>query len=908
VGAVTFLFTDIEGSTALLQRLGDNDYTLLLAAHHALIRAALAAHGGEEVDTQGDAFFAVFDSPRACGAAALEMQQKLAAHTWPCGALVKVRMGMHTGEATRTDAGWVGLDVHLAARIAAVGYGGQVVVSEATATIVRNGLPPGAALADLGLHRLKDLGHPERIYQLSAAGLESEFPPLRSLGNPALLNNLPTELSSFIGRERELAELRDLLSSSRLVTLTGAGGSGKTRLGLQMAAELLDGSGDGVWLVELAAVTDASAVAQAICEALRIQITPGHPAVDALVDALAPQDMLVVLDNCEHLLGACAKIADRLLRHCPKAHLICTSREPIGISGETIYRVPSMAMPRLDNSGPLEVFDALTLFVTRAQSQGISLPLDERTGPLVVSICRQLDGLPLAIELASARLRTMSLTELHDRLDQRFRLLTGGSRTALERQQTLRATIGWSYVLLKPDEQTLLRRLTVFAETFDLRAVEAVCTLGDLDALDIADMVGSLVDKSLLVAEQSGPELRYRLLETIRQYAAEKLAEENGQVAASVYAAHSNHFLTAVEIAALHLKGPEQVTWLVRVDADYPNIRRAMEYAANSPERTAQVLCFGIGLQRYVQMRRHHREAVVGLLLRGLDRSDARSELKLFDAALIAAASSAPLIDMATTSRLAEEALQIARQLNDERLIIQSLTGLASAHGFAGDAERARAMGSESVERARKLGDDVLLAESLLPYLEYSEGAEWDTTFVEAISSTQRSGDLYIRGVLHHYASYRAAKDRDYRTARIHLEEAARILQAISPHPALVFTNMGFLAREEGNLDQAELELERVLPMHRRNGDYVGCAYTILGLACISSDKGDWLRAAELHGSAHVLLERRGVQWNEMGTRCRTESLARISAHVGAEQSRIAQDRGAALSFDEAIELASTSS
>ena len=488
VETLTFLFTDIEGSTALLGRLGEDGYAQLLAGHHALIRSALAAHDGREVDTQGDAFFAVFASPRACVAAVLAMQQALRGHAWPGGEPVRVRMGIHCGEAARTATGLVGLEVHRAARVAAVAYGGQVLVSEAAAVLVRDGLPPGVALADLGIHRLKDLGRPERIFQLRAAGLQAEFPPLRSLGNPALPNNLPAQLSAFIGRGREVAEVRALVESARLVTLTGAGGCGKTRLGLQVAAGLLDGSGDGVWLAELAAVTDGDAVPAAISQALRLAAQPGRPALEALLDALAPQDVLIVLDNCEHLIGGCAKTAEAIVRRCPRVHLLATSREPLGIGGETIYRVPSLSLPGPGEAGPPAPgsCDAVALFADRARASGVALSVEEQAGPLVVSVCRRLDGMPLAIELAAARLRSMSLAELHDRLDQRFRLLTGGSRTALERQQTLRATVGWSYSLLAGAEQVLLGRLSVFAGGFGLDAAEAVCGSGGLDVLEVA--------------------------------------------------------------------------------------------------------------------------------------------------------------------------------------------------------------------------------------------------------------------------------------------------------------------------------------------------------------------------------------------------------------------------------------
>jgi predicted ATPase/class 3 adenylate cyclase len=587
----TFLFTDIEGSTALLGRLGEDLYAQVLAGHHALIRPALAAHDGREVDTEGDAFFAVFSSLRGCVAAALQMQQALQDHAWPGGERVRVRMGIHCGEAARTAAGLVGLEVHRAARVAAVGHGGQVLVSESAAVLVRDGLPPGAALADLGVHRLKDLGRPERIFQLHAAGLPAGFPPLRSLGNPALPNNLPAQLSAFIGRDREVAEVRGLVESSRLVTLTGAGGCGKTRLGLQVAAELLDGSGDGVWLAELAAVTDQDAVAAAVCDALRLAARPGRPALEALLDALALQDVLIVVDNCEHLIAGCAKTAEAIVRRCPRVHLLATSREPLGIAGETIYRVPSLSLPGPEDSDFAPgSSDAVALFAERARAHGVGLPVEEQAGPLVVSVCRRLDGMPLAIELAAARLRSMSLAELHGRLDQRFRLLTGGSRTALERQQTLRAAVAWSYSLLAGAEQVLLGRLSVFAGSFDLAAAEAVCGFGGIDVLEVAGLLGSLVDKSLVVAEPAGEGLRYRLLETIRLFAAERLVEAGEDEAAAVAEAHCAHFLSVAETAAAHLTGPEQGRWLARLDADQANLRRAAQHAADRPAGTALVL------------------------------------------------------------------------------------------------------------------------------------------------------------------------------------------------------------------------------------------------------------------------------------------------------------------------------
>ena len=718
VETLTFLFTDIEGSTALLGRLGDDGYAQVLAGHHALIRSALAAHDGREVDTQGDAFFAVFSSPRACMAAVLQMQQAMEAHAWPGGEQVRVRMGIHCGEAARTATGLVGLEVHRAARVAAVAYGGQVLVSEAAAVLVRDWLPPGASLADLGVHRLKDLGRPERIFQLQAAGLQAGFRPLRSLGNPALRNNLPAQLARFIGRDQEVAELRVLVESSRLVTLTGAGGSGKTRLGLQVAAGLLDGSGDGVWLVELAAVSEEDAVASAICGALGIAAQPGRLALDTLLDALAPQDMLIVLDNCEHLIGGCAKAADAVLRRCPGVHLMATSREPLGIGGETVYPVPPLSLPGPGDSDLAAAMscDAVALFADRARAQGARLPVDEQTAPLVVSICRRLDGLPLAIELAAARLRSLSLRGLADRLDQRFRLLTGGSRTALPRQQTLRATVEWSYSLLHGAEQLLLGRLSVFAEGFDLDAAEAVCGFGDIEVFEVAGLLGSLVDKSLVVAEPAGEALRYRLLETIRQFAAERLARGRRRRGRR----RGSGALRALSVCrrdggpASDRARPGQLARAAGHRPGEPAARRRAR--GRRPGGTVQVLRLGVALRRYWRARHRDQEALA-LLMPVLDRPEARADPELFAAALLTAALAARFFDIAVALQLGEQAVKLARQLDTSRLLIESLAALSSCLLPRPRAGARTSSGQEAVERARQLGDDVLLGESLMAYL-----------------------------------------------------------------------------------------------------------------------------------------------------------------------------------------------
>jgi predicted ATPase/class 3 adenylate cyclase len=564
---VTFLFTDVEGST----RLWEEHPTAMreaLARHDALIEAGVEQHGGVVVRPrgEGDSRFAVFARATDAVAAAVAIQQALHGEVWPLPTPLRVRMALHTGEADLRDGDYYGSVVNRCARLRATAHGGQTLLSQVTAALVGDSVSSGVGLRDLGEHRLADLQRPERVFQIVAAGLPAEFPPLRSL--ESVPHNLPLQLTSFVGREREMAEVAHLLGQTRLLTLTGVGGTGKTRLALQVAADQLAEYPQGVWLVELAPLADQALVPQTVAAVLGVREDGRRPLLATLTDVLRPKHLLIVLDNCEHLIDACAQLTDALLRACPKVQVLATSREALGIAGETSWRVPSLALSETDGQPAVEALrqvEAVRLFVERAVAAQSRFALTPVTAPLVVQVCRRLDGIPLALEMAAVRLRGLSVEQLADRLDQRFRLLTGGSRTALPRQQTLQATVDWSYSLLTPEEQALFARVSVFARGFTLEAAEAVCAGGVIAAADVLDLLVRLVEKSLVVADDGeAVSTRYRLLETLRQYGRERLVAS--EEAATVHGNHAAYFLALAEQAERAWHGPEQVAWLGRLE------------------------------------------------------------------------------------------------------------------------------------------------------------------------------------------------------------------------------------------------------------------------------------------------------------------------------------------------------
>jgi len=593
VGTVTFLLIDIDSSTA---RWGQDPGAISAAVnrYHEILEAVGARWGGVRPLEQGEGETAVMAFHRAIDglAAATEAQQWL---TEELGDVFAVRMALHTGEAQLWDEGvYFGETVNRCARVIVCGHGGQVLCTQAVVELVGERVPDGVYLTDLGAHRLRDLGRAERIWQVDVHGLQSAFPPLRSLD--AYRHNLPAALTTFIGRRVELADLRAVLArtDARLVSLVGAGGCGKTRLALQLASDLVDAHPGGVWWAELAAARDASDVGRALLDALGAREWPGRAAADVAAATIGDADVLLVVDNCEHLLGEVAEVIDPLLRRCPQLRIVTTSREPLAVAGEIVWRVPSLGVPVDEPGRPVDLdhlsqLESVCLFLDRARRARPNFALTEANAPAIAQICARLDGIPLAIELAAARCRLLSPERIADQLDDRFRLLTGGSRAATPRQQTLLASVEWSHQLLDAKEQAVFRRLSSFTGTFGLDAAEAVCADGNLvEALEVLDVVGRLVDKSLLQTldpTRPGGDVRYRMLETVRQYALDRCSAADELT--STRDRHLDHYVTWLEqIDGLH---PSDVV-IDAVAEDYANLRAALVWADRRPEQGLRLL------------------------------------------------------------------------------------------------------------------------------------------------------------------------------------------------------------------------------------------------------------------------------------------------------------------------------
>lgn len=735
-GEVTFFFTDVEGSTSLWER-DPGGMEAALAEHDQRLRGAIAAANGYIFTTAGDSFAAAFPSAEQALNAALEAQLALRE---PCAdILIKVRMGLHTGTATGRDGDYFGAVVNRCARLMSAAHGGQLVVSGFTTTQLVGALPESVEFLDLGEHRLKDLLRPEHIFQVCHPDLERRFEPLRTLNGPA--SNLPVQLTSFVGRDLELSQTQQLLDNHRFVTLTGSGGAGKTRLALQLAAEAAEGFPDGVRLVELAAITDPPLVYDAIATSIGVQAAPDVALVDTLAAGIGTKRMLLVTDNCEHVLEAIHHATSHLLQHCPNLKVVATSRERIGGLGEAAFAVPSLGMPIASGLEAAQDVGAVQLFAERAVLAKPDFRLTDDNVDAVVSICRQLDGIPLAIELAAARLRVLSPRQIADRLDERFALLGSSDRGTTARHRTLAATIAWSYDHLTDAEQAVFRRAGVFAGNFTFEAVEAVCVGGVVDRWDVLDVVSGLVDKSMLVPEDaSDGETRYRLLESMRVYGQSLQTDDE---TTEVAAAHADYYRAfSEELRNAHRSG-HLAEALRGLSADVDNIRAALRSTLDGGRHveTARIIA-AIGYLWYTS----------GAFREGVEwcRELFDNEPDLPDEELAGALHSYSLVLGSWAQpeegvEMLRRQVEIRERIGDPARLAAALNNLGNLLTDLGHTEEAEARLRAAIDEFRRAGEPATLALVSLNFLWrdlgiYEAGAE---LCLEALDEATRAGDPY---------------------------------------------------------------------------------------------------------------------------------------------------------------------
>ncbi|MEO7804025.1 MAG: tetratricopeptide repeat protein [Actinomycetota bacterium] len=839
-GTVTFLMTDIEGSTSLWEA-HPAAMRKVVSRHDEIAQAAISETGGQRPKDQGegDSILCAFARATDALACAVQFQRALAHEPWPEDIELRVRMAVHTGEIElRDESNYFGPALNRAARLRAIGHGGQVLVSQATSEVVGDRLPGGSHLKDLGMHLLKDLASKERVYQLVHPDLLEKFPSLNSL--ESLPNNLPVQLTSFVGREQEMIDLKKILSNSRMVTLTGAAGCGKTRLAVHAAADLLDSESQGVWFVDLAPVSDPALVAQSAAHALGLRqsgsmIETGESPNDnrdsakRLADHIRSKSTVMVLDNCEHLISACAELSHMLLHSCTNLRIVATSREPLGVAGETSFRVPSLSTPDPDHMPAvheMSSYQAVLLFEDRAAQVQSDFVVSADNAPAIAQICRRLEGIPLAIELAAAQVTALTPQQIAARLDDTFRLLIGGSRTALERQQTLRAAVDWSYRLLNDQERLLLARLSVFAGGFTLEAAEAVCAGGGLNAQEILQHLTNLVSKSLVQKDTIGSAARFKLLETIRQYGREKAYESEGAEALRI--AHRDYYLSVAEQAwEEELPGAAVGESLKVLESEHDNIRAAFEWSLGEADPTPALLLAADLL---------HFWSISGYLSEGaswLDQALSKpgEPLPEVRARALAARSWLALLtgDLRMTSELAGECLEISTATGFKWGIAAAQRDRALVALYEGDMTKARLLLAENLVLAREI-DNLFLQGTTLGGLIQVALATGDRATAhllaeEGLGLSRKQKGAVATTRFTYILAFLAHEDGDFKKEHDLLEEGLAI------------------AREIGDRQGMRLLLAQRVPLARMRGDHESAASSWAEAVSIVRDSGEvaWL-------------------------------------------------------------------
>jgi predicted ATPase/class 3 adenylate cyclase len=946
-GTVTFLFTDIEGSTKLAQQYPDAMPTLL-ARHHEILRQCINAQNGYVFQIIGDAFCVAFSSAIQAVHAALDAQGCLQIEEWS-PAPIKVRMGIHTGTAQlKEDGQYSGYaTLALTQRVMSAGHGGQILLSGATRELIRDSLPANVELFDFGEKRLKDLLRPEHLYQLNAAGLPSTFPPLKTLDS--FPNNLPIQLTSFIGREKEITEVKQELSEHRLVTLIGSGGTGKTRLSLQAAAELLEKFDHGVWFVELAPITDPELILSTIMSTIGISEQPGIPSLDTLKEYLRAKRTLIVLDNCEHLVSASAQLVNILLNAALGLKVLASSREALGIRGEVSYLVPSLAVPDLKHLPAIEQlsqYEAVRLFVDRALLVAPHFVVDKDNSPFIAQICYRLDGIPLAIELAAARVKMMTVEQISTRLNDRFRLLTGGARTALPRQQTLRALIDWSYDHLSEYEQLLLRRLSVFAGGWTLAAAEEICAGDEIDAYAVLDLLTQLVNKSLVVVVERShrEETRYRMLETIRQYARERLLETGGGEV--IRNQHLAYFVKLSEQAEPELYRSNQVVWLHRLDDELDNLRTAMEWAlvknvesglgiAVIPFRfwvargyfqewgnwlrqfldvystTDALYTQALVVQCFCIFRQGDFPEAIRVSNQSVQQARALGERRLESFGLA-------LLGIITLLQgnvregvpLLEQSLAISRELGDKITQATTLEWLSNDHN---DSERAVAFIKESLKIHRELGNLAGIADALIVLArltlwngDFDSPGPW---LEEAFSISRQLGNESPEDVALIFCGVLAYWKGEYQKAIEYLEEAISVSEKIGDYYQTLWARirMAHVFLKQGTIQRARTLFAESIRDSQKTNFMIALVYAIEGVASLYANYGDVGRAVQLFAWTDAMREKIGDHRPPVEQHSIENDLAVIHSKFTDDDFAKLYAEGQAMTTEQAIALAAES-
>jgi predicted ATPase/class 3 adenylate cyclase len=946
-GTVTFLFTDIEGSTKLAQGY-PAEWETLRGRHHTILQSAMDAHNGYVFQVIGDAFCVAFHTASDGLCAAIEAQRQLVRENWG-ETPIKVRMGLHTGSAELHEHDYRGyLTMAKVQRITSVAYGGQVLLSNASAELLHGELPKGITLRDMKEHQLKGLPGPERLWQMLAPDLQHDFPPLQSLKD--IPNNLPVQLTSFIGRENEIMEIKQAIHEHRLVTLTGSGGTGKTRLSLQVADKVLKQFPDGVWFVELAPLSDPALVPNTIASVLGVREEQGRPLMATLLDWLSNKEILFVLDNCEHLVKACAEFAAAGLQTSRGTRILASSRETLGITGETAFRVPSLEVPNPKDPISMDAitqYAAVRLFIERAMQALGTFRLTNANAPVVAQICYRLDGIPLAIELAAVRVRVMRVEQIAERLDNRFRLLTGGSRAALPRQQTLRALIDWSYGLLSEREQVLLRRLSAFAGTWTLEAAETVCADESIESSGVLDLLTHLVDKSLVGMDELAIEPRYRMLETIREYAREKLLEANERD--QLHDHHLQFFVQFAERAQRSLETAQRTVWLPRMENEHDNLRAALEWACARDLETARWLA-GI-LERFWFFGDHLSEAHTWYA-RVLDSGDRPTVTKGLALALLGSGIASLNLEYLDEAQVSfEQSVVFWQKLGVQKWLATSLAWLAyfliqrgehaQAHDLFTKHELLFRASAGSVmlgwvlsnwgsvkatirrydSRAKALLDEALslgqsLQDPLILLLAYSSLGDWAILqddyatarryFLEALEWRRQLGTRWIIAAGLRQVANLMCLQGDYQQAEPLYTEALVMARALGDqrNEANVALSLGEVAIHLGEVERATTLLTESLASFRKWGDSLGIARCVMMFADLWQAQSENIQAARLLGFVEAWLESNQLQFVFFDHTNFARGVAAARAQLDKATFTAAWEKGRAMTIEQTIELA----